>query len=175
MKKFFLLVFSTAVFNLSLKAQTIGITSEGAPIKLISTPPVLNPPLVIINGFETDMQSSVLDPKSIRKLDVLMSKAVIAQYGEKAKNGVLLITIKAGTEFYTIADFINAEKGHNTSVKQIELDGRIVPDMNKIIIDKKAFSGTMISSNAKTDEKNCDVVFSDTLVITTKYGPVSNN
>ena len=174
MKKIFLSILLIAPLTLSLKAQIIGITSDGAPLKLISATSALNPPLVFVNGFETDMESSVLDPKSIKKVDVLMGKAVIEQYGEKAKNGVLLIITKPGTEFYTIADFINVEKGYNTSVKQIELDGKLMPDMTRIIIDKKAFSGTMISS-MMTDEKNCDIAFHDTLIVTTKYRPVSNN
>ena len=35
-----------------------------------------------------------IDPKTIEKMDVLKDKAATDTYGEKAKNGVIIITTK---------------------------------------------------------------------------------
>lgn len=53
-------------------------------------------PLVIIDGKESDSASALdqLDPSKIDKMEVLKGEKAIEQYGEKAKNGVILITTK---------------------------------------------------------------------------------
>lgn len=138
-------------------------------VRLICTTPVSTQPLVLVNGHETDMQSLVLGPDLIERMDVLKDKKSVEKYGDKARGGVIIITTKPGTEFYTVADFVNAEKNLNRSVKQIELNGKLLPDMQKLLIDKRVLSNTMISSDVKIDEKNCEIIFNDTLVITARY------
>ncbi len=53
-------------------------------------------PLVIIDGKESDSATILddLDPSKIDKMEVLKGEKAVEQYGEKAKNGVILIVTK---------------------------------------------------------------------------------
>ena len=52
-------------------------------------------PLVIVDGEAIDFEMMKgIDPKTIEKMDVLKGKAATDTYGEKAKNGVIVITTK---------------------------------------------------------------------------------
>ena len=52
-------------------------------------------PLVIVDGEAIDFEMMKgIDPKTIEKMDVLKDKAATDTYGEKAKNGVIVITTK---------------------------------------------------------------------------------
>ena len=53
-------------------------------------------PLVIIDGKEAEAGKGLddLDPNKIDKMEVLKGEKAVEKYGEKAKNGVVLITTK---------------------------------------------------------------------------------
>ncbi|MCJ8155735.1 hypothetical protein MKJ01_18425 [Chryseobacterium sp. SSA4.19] len=54
-----------------------------------------NLPLYVIDGkISTERDFKALDSKSIKKLEVMKSAVAIDLFGEKAKNGVLLVTTK---------------------------------------------------------------------------------
>ncbi|WP_300699646.1 carboxypeptidase-like regulatory domain-containing protein [Bacteroides sp.] len=54
-------------------------------------------PLYIINGKETDAEiMRALNPESIESIDVLKDESAVSRFGEKGKNGVILITLKEG-------------------------------------------------------------------------------
>ena len=53
-----------------------------------------NPPLVIVDGKE--MSLSELKPESIESFTILKDNAAVSIYGEKGKNGVVLVTLKNG-------------------------------------------------------------------------------
>lgn len=128
-------------------------------------------PLIMVDGKETDFQSLVLDPSLIKRIDVLKNESAVAKYGDKARDGAVLITSKPGTEFYVLADFVNAEK--NASVKQIELNGKPLPDANKILVEKNALVSTAVSTETRLDENSCQPVPHNALVIITKHPAVT--
>ena len=52
-------------------------------------------PLCIVNGKEVDSAvMSALSPEKIEKVSVLKDQAALEKYGDKGKNGVLLVTLK---------------------------------------------------------------------------------
>ena len=54
-------------------------------------------PLYIINGKETDAEiMRAIDPENIESIDVLKDENAVKRFGEKGKNGVILITLKKG-------------------------------------------------------------------------------
>ncbi|WP_270088338.1 M56 family metallopeptidase [Sphingobacterium sp. SYP-B4668] len=57
-------------------------------------------PLFIVDGVVKDYRSGEndLDPNTIRSISVLKNDAANALYGEKGKNGVILVTTKSGKE-----------------------------------------------------------------------------
>ncbi|WP_294592301.1 M56 family metallopeptidase [uncultured Bacteroides sp.] len=55
-------------------------------------------PLYIINGKETDAEiMRALDPQNIESVEVLKDESAVSRFGEKGKNGVILITLKNRT------------------------------------------------------------------------------
>ena len=57
--------------------------------------PAHHHPLVVIDGKTVDFEKMKdVDPKTIESIDVLKDKSGIEKYGEKAKNGVIVITTK---------------------------------------------------------------------------------
>ena len=55
-------------------------------------------PLYIINGKETDAEiMRAIDPENIESIDVLKDENAVKRFGEKGKNGVILITLKERT------------------------------------------------------------------------------
>ena len=85
-------------------------------------------PLYIVDGKEvTPSVMSALDPNKIERVTVLKDKSATELYGEKGKNGVLLITLKE-----------NAKVQHNGSLdltKTIYIDGEKVDLGTKTIDD----------------------------------------
>ena len=56
--------------------------------------PVANP-LVIMDGTVIDHEKlKTIDPQTIERMEVLKDQPAIEKYGEKAKNGVIIITTK---------------------------------------------------------------------------------
>lgn len=52
-------------------------------------------PLIIVDGKEVNAKlMKAIDPKAIESVSVLKDKSAIALYGEKGKNGVVIITLK---------------------------------------------------------------------------------
>jgi len=51
--------------------------------------------LIIVDGQEVSVEKmKAIDPKTIERMEVLKEKAAVEKYGDKAKNGVIVITMK---------------------------------------------------------------------------------
>jgi len=100
-------------------------------------------PLYIVDGKEvTPSVMSALNPDKIERVTVLKDKSATELYGEKGKNGVLLITLKQGTPGIVIRRdnevTENAKVQHNGSldlIKTIYIDGEKVDLSTKTIDD----------------------------------------
>lgn len=100
-------------------------------------------PLYIVDGKEVTLSvMSALDPDKIERVTVLKDKSATELYGEKGKNGVLLITLKQGTPGIVIRRdkevTENAKVQHNGSLdltKTIYIDGEKVDLGTKTIDD----------------------------------------
>ena len=78
------------MFMFDMQAETAGKSeTEGTTV----TTTVTDKPLYIVNGIETK-EIGKLDPDRIESMSVLKDKAATALYGEKARNGVIVITLK---------------------------------------------------------------------------------
>ncbi len=51
-------------------------------------------PLIIIDGVESERGIAGIDPNSISTISVLKDSSSVALYGEKGKNGVMIVTLK---------------------------------------------------------------------------------
>lgn len=73
-----------------------------------------NPPLVIFDGKEiNNNEMNAISPNDIESIQVLKDKTATITYGEKGKNGVILITSKN-------KDFFKTEHGESISILTVE-------------------------------------------------------
>jgi len=53
-----------------------------------------NRPLIIVDGKEFDKDLNTLSPDRIESIEILKNASAYSQYGEKGKNGVVIVTLK---------------------------------------------------------------------------------
>jgi hypothetical protein len=97
-----------------------------------------NNPLVVINGIEFENYSAILNKISandIEKLDVKKSNIAINGYGEKAKNGVIIIHLK--NKKITTFEQLNKEYNLDNSKPKITITGTITDCENIPLPDVK--------------------------------------
>jgi TonB family protein len=74
---------------------TIGIDSDGNNTTASDPSFLSSPPLFVVDGKEiTKSEMEKIDPDKIESIDVLKNKEFTKKYGEKGKDGVVLITLK---------------------------------------------------------------------------------
>jgi TonB-dependent SusC/RagA subfamily outer membrane receptor len=66
----------------------------GNPAPFGSATGKTNQPLILVNGKETGQSLNNIDPGTIESVNVLKDETATKKYGEKGKNGVILITTK---------------------------------------------------------------------------------
>lgn len=94
-------------------------------------------PLIIVNSFMTDFKHLLLKPDNIISMDVLKNERVIAAYGDKAKNGVIVIHIKKHTEIFRLTDIFEHYQIPDTDRKlKVCIDNVQVSDSSLLVIDK---------------------------------------
>ena len=91
------------LFSNSCKAMAIiaiaiciagAVNAQTEPISRLLNAHTSNTPLIIVDGNELEGSLNSLNPKTIASITVLKDKSTIEQYGEKGKNGVIIITTK---------------------------------------------------------------------------------
>jgi TonB-dependent SusC/RagA subfamily outer membrane receptor len=96
------------------------------------------PPLVLVDSVETSLNDLWINPANIESMNVLKDSAAIAKYGDKGKNGVILIRTKTNTELIKLTDLITQ---YDVSIKDKNLkvcrDKILVENPDKILVDKK--------------------------------------
>ena len=114
-------------------------------------------PLIVINGFVFENSMAVLNlinPNDIEKIDVLKDASATAAYGDKGKNGVLVITLK-NKEINSqrkLNKLYSLENDDNESKKEITVSGVITNSENKPIA-KVVISNLNAKESFKSDSK----------------------
>ena len=59
----------------------------------------LNTPLIVLDGFETTLQKLIdINENEVETLTILKDASATSIYGEKAANGVIVITTRSGAD-----------------------------------------------------------------------------
>jgi TonB-dependent SusC/RagA subfamily outer membrane receptor len=94
-------------------------------------------PLAIVNSIEANLDQFWLSPDKIKAITILKDSAAIATYGDKGKNGVLIIETKPDIQLLkltTLLDQFNIpEKDRNLNICK---DKVLVQNPEKIFADK---------------------------------------
>jgi TonB-linked SusC/RagA family outer membrane protein len=100
-----------------------GIASLGGdnqPLFIIDGTPVSNSNVSsgsrLVGTYDTGNKAGQIDPSSIESISVLKGGAAAALYGQRAKNGVVLITTKSGADVPASASFSTSLTGSRPSV-----------------------------------------------------------
>lgn len=111
-------------------------------------------PLLLINGFIWGNDTTVLsiiNPNDIKELSVLKDNAAKVTYGEKGKNGVLLLSLK-DTSINSLEKFKKAYGLHNSNSKEQIISG-IIYDSDKKPIPNAAISNLNRKEAFKSDSE----------------------
>ncbi len=136
-----------------------------------------NEPLIIVNGVETPSLSGI-DPNTIQMIEVRKDGSATALYGEKAANGVVIITLKDGLEpirYNTIPDYrtrqgVPSKKdGENTGVSKDRSSLRKQMQADSVIINQK-LTGSGIKQTKSLSKANNQILLSEKTWITDRTG-----
>jgi TonB family protein len=75
-------------------------------------------PLIIIDGVESERGLANIDPNTISTISVLKDQSSTAVYGEKGKNGVIIVTLKKEVSLTQTAPGINQNAVRGTVFKE---------------------------------------------------------
>jgi len=95
-------------------------------------------PLVIVDGKEVDIDLEKVDPNTIETVSVLKDKSATAVYGEKGKDGVIVITTKK-----------NLSNGKNEKVSKVEVTGygnvqKVIKEQFIVVEEMPQFPGGQV-------------------------------
>jgi TonB-dependent SusC/RagA subfamily outer membrane receptor len=94
-------------------------------------------PLVFIDSVESDLNILWINPDDIKSIDILKDSTAVAKYGEKAKNGVIIIRTKRDIEMIKLSELITQ---YSMSIKDKNLkvckDKILVEDPDKILVSR---------------------------------------
>lgn len=97
----------------------VGINPDGTTSIVGSPDDFINPPLYIVDGKEiTKSEIKDINPDLIEQIDVIKNKEFTAKYGEKGKNGVVLIKLKKTPAVEFTAKEIEAKNGNDITIKE---------------------------------------------------------
>lgn len=76
----------------------VQMTSDGITIRGKSTLNAGTDPLVVVDGFATELSLSSINPNDVEDITVLKDAAAASVWGARASNGVIVIETKSGSE-----------------------------------------------------------------------------
>ena len=129
-----------------------------------------NQPLIIVDGFETSNKlMNHIDPSAIESIEVLKETSTIAKYGDKAKNGVVIIKTK-----------VNANGLKNSSFNGINdplliIDGEETPYNFLNSLNSNAIESIDILKNDSAISQYGDKAKNGVILITTKKDNPNNS
>lgn len=158
---------------------------KGQPVAVRYTAPVVfrldddksgkgEEPLYIVDGKEvTSSIVSALNPDKIRGIQVLKEESSIAQYGEKGKNGVLLITLEKKDKTSDAKWNIRITKEKDSEVVSagtLKVKGKVVDEQGKPVVGAVALiEGTTSGTVTDADGNFVLSVSSEDAVLAVSY------
>ena len=128
----------------SIDINSSADTKADARVTLDSAPKVSVDVLYIVDGKETSKDIlNKIDPKNIHDVNVLKNEEAVKTYGDKAKNGVVLVTTKTAVDVK--ADVKDNADVHTTTDTKINISNIDYTPDNKVFVkveQEPKFSGS---------------------------------
>lgn len=165
-------------------SQTFKVQAN-SPLKFGDSDHPESKPLIIIDGvIAKNQDTNNIPPENIESISVLKGESATAVYGEKGKNGVILITMKKSPSIKFSAkeiEYKNNEgvllikepvkiniKSENGTQPLIVIDGVIAENQNVDKIDPEAIESISVLKNEESTKKYGDKGKNGVLEITLK-------
>lgn len=125
-------------------------------------------PLIVINGKEVPNEVlEALDPNKIESVSVLKDNTAISGYGEKAKNGVIQVTLKpASAPLYVEVSDAGSVKAANNA---IEVRGTVKDESGKPVIGANVLLAGTTSGTISDADGNFVIKVPEEATITVAY------
>jgi hypothetical protein len=99
-------------------------------------------PMVIIDSFTTSIEYLIIDPGNIESINVYKDSAAIAQFGDKAKNGVITIQPKPKVKLLRINQVLDKYDAPDSLRKfRVRINDAIVDRPDLLLFDESYVSG----------------------------------
>lgn len=93
-------------------------------------------PLVLINEQQTAMGAFILEPDKIERVDVLKDQKATAKYGDKAKEGAVIITLKEQVELSRLPEvYAHFEVPAAQQQLKVAIDGRMLEKPELLLVE----------------------------------------
>jgi TonB-dependent SusC/RagA subfamily outer membrane receptor len=121
---------------LLLAAGNAQTTSRIRPYGTRMVNPENQPLFIVDDSIVTEGGLTTLNPNKIVSIDILKDSAAVAYYGEKAKNGVVIIHTKKSQLYLNLDELLDQYHitGDNRKLK-VCVDNILVKNRNRITID----------------------------------------
>jgi len=93
-----ILVFSCFLFSIDAQSQGKDTSNKSASANTMTTRPQQKA-LIVLDGVPFDGVIGSINPNNISDVTILKAQGAIALYGDRGKNGAILITTKANNKF----------------------------------------------------------------------------
>lgn len=122
--------------------------------------------LIMVDSFATDLKSMIISPDKIKRVTLLENNTALCLFGEKAKEGAILFTLKENThlmrlnEILTAFNFPDSEKNLRVCINDVIVDkpGLIIADLDNIASIGTFYSVDVNCLTGVKDEKMINIV-----------------
>ena len=93
-------------------------------------------PLVMVNEQQTAMGTFILEPDKIKSIDVLKGQKATEKYGDKAKEGAVIITLKEQVELIRLPKvYTHFEVPAAQQQLKVAINGKIVQKPELLLVE----------------------------------------
>ena len=168
--------------GLSLQAQTVFVPADKGSVKVRVTQEGVAPLCILrqASGEEKEISQkelNAIDPATISSMEVLKDTESTAKYGDKGKNGVVIVTLKEAGSFTATLNYKDGDNAEAGSAVRMRYTGE--GDANLLFIIRQPWGEEKEVSRAEFE--NIDPATIDSMEVlkdtesTAKYGDKGKN
>ena len=104
-------------------------------------------PLVLLNKQETAMGAFILQPDKIERVDVLKDQKATAKYGDKAKEGAVIITLKEQVELSRLPEvYAHFDVPAAQQELKVAIDGKMIQKPELLLVELSSVKNVEVAT-----------------------------
>jgi hypothetical protein len=106
--------------------------------------------MIVVDTFVTDVKHLLLDPDKIESLDIRKGENAVSAYGEKAKNGILVIHLKKNAQILRFEQLLEQYNISTTDrTLHVCINNVQVGDTKKLLIEKDNIASVEVVTDTR--------------------------